>query len=74
VEARVLEDALDALAHAPFPINPHLLPTEARQAIIEFPAYTSQLDRLNRVITAHGMDSRKLEVRNMLDALHRGAA
>lgn len=68
VDARLLENALEVLACAPFPINPHLIPAEAagpRKAIIEFPAYSGQLERLGRVLAAHGMDSRELIVSDM---------
>ena len=51
VEARLLEDALEALATAPFPINPELRHSE-RRTTVEFPVYKDQVPRLESTAPA----------------------
>jgi len=59
VDPREVEDALEALAHVPFPINPeikHPAPGDhSWQTLIEFPAYAGQLPELTRRLREAGL-------------------
>ena len=64
VEPRMLENALEALALADFPINPQL--THQRLTLIEFPAYRGQLPQLQNLLKDLEV---QLTARNMLDEI-----
>lgn len=70
VEPRLLEETLEALAHAPFPINPELRhPTpggSSWRTVIEFPAYADQLEALRRTLRAFGLDASAFTASPML--------
>lgn len=70
VEPRLLEETLDALAYAPFPINPqlrHPAPGDGSwRTVIEFPAYAGQLDSLRQTLRAHGLNPQSLTTSPML--------
>ena len=68
-EPRMLEDVLEALAAAPFPINPHI--HHARTTVVEFPLYSSQLDRLERTLRSHAIPLDGLTAKPMLEELRR---
>lgn len=64
VEAFLLEDLLDALAEAPFPINPAIRHHETMEregkpapaASVEFPAWQSQVGELRRLLHARRLN------------------
>jgi hypothetical protein len=67
VESRLLEDLLEALARADFPINPeirHGFP----DTYVEFPAYDKQVDEIRSLIQAAGIQV-GLDLANMLSAI-----
>jgi hypothetical protein len=70
ITPRLLEELLEALAAAPFPINPELEhgrggePTE-----VQFPLYEHQVDELRDVLAASGFSGSHLEVKSMTDEL-----
>jgi len=70
VEPRLLEETLEALAHAPFPINPqlrHPVPGGTSwRTIIEFPAYADQLESLTRTLRDYGLDAKAFTASPML--------
>lgn len=73
VEPRLLEDALEALANAPFPLNPelrHPLPGEGTwRTVIEFPAYAGQIDDVSSTLRHYGLDAQALTVSPMVEQL-----
>ena len=69
VEARLLEDLLEALAEAPFPLNPQIF--HHPQTVVEFPAYYSRVEEIVRGITSHGSEEGHMQVFNLLESLER---
>ena len=69
VEARLLEDLLEALAEAPFPLNPQIY--HHPETVVEFPAYSSRVDDIVKVITSHGFDAGQMQVANLLESIER---
>jgi hypothetical protein len=67
IEPQLLEDLLDALAQAPFPINPEIF--HGWPTTVEFPAYRSRLAELRRVLQGNGFSTSSVEVSRMLDAI-----
>jgi hypothetical protein len=67
IEPQSLEDMLDALSQAPFPINPEIF--HGWPTTVEFPAYRSRLAELRRVLQANGFPTGSVEVSRMLDAI-----
>ena len=65
---RRLEDLLEALACAEFPVNPQIY-RQASSLVVEFPAYAPQLDRLRQLISANGFEEHSIRVRGPLDPL-----
>jgi glutamine synthetase adenylyltransferase len=65
VEPRLLEDLLDALALLDFPVNPQLYHHTAEVAV-EFPAYSSQLDRVRQALRARGFNDEQVELSKVL--------
>lgn len=87
VEPRHLESLLEALAQMSFPINPqicHDATVVYRYAdqheevetvtLVEFPAYSNQLEEVGRVLTAHGFDRSAIEVTSMLEEIQSASA
>ena len=73
VEPRLLEETLEALAHAPFPINPqlrHPTPGEGSwRTVIEFPAYAGQMESLARTLRNYGLDAQAFTASPMIESL-----
>jgi len=79
VEARYLESLLEALARVSFPVNPQIFHEaemvylfadghqEAQETtLVEFPAYSGQLDEVREALTAFGFETGSMQVRSML--------
>ncbi|MGH9674531.1 MAG: hypothetical protein ACRD44_15230 [Bryobacteraceae bacterium] len=80
VDARMLEDLLEALAELSFPINPqihHQLPARedavsARPVtMVEFPAYESRLEEVRAALDRAGFPAATLSVTGILEGLRR---
>ena len=67
VEARMLEELLEALAEAPFPLNPQIY--HHPNTVVEFPAYSSRLNEIESVITSRGFDPAQMQVANLLESI-----
>jgi hypothetical protein len=65
-DPRRLEDLLEALATAEFPVNPQLYHQPSR-VVVEFPAYASQIDWLRRLVSANGFEENAMWIRGPLD-------
>jgi hypothetical protein len=82
VDARSLESLLEALAQAPFPINPEIFHDAAIAwrrpdgsesvedvTLVEFPAYLPWLDPIREAVGSYGFDSSRVHVTGMLDEI-----
>jgi len=83
VQPRYLESLLEALARVSFPVNPQIYheaamvyvypdghsETEA-VTLVEFPAYTVQVDEVREALTAYGFDASSIHTRDMLAEIH----
>ena len=82
VDPRFLESLLEALAQAPFPVNPQIYHDaaivycyadgreEAEDAtLVEFPAYAARVDELRGVLEAYGFDPASIHVTAMLEEI-----
>lgn len=67
IEPKLLEELLETLAQAPFPINPEIF--HGWPTVVEFPAYRSRLAELRRVLQANAFPTETVKVSRMLDAL-----
>jgi len=68
VDSRLLEDLLETLADADFPINPqirHGFP----ETTVEFPAYDNQIEEIRSLILHAGLRRVELQTANMLYAI-----
>jgi hypothetical protein len=65
-DPRRLEDLLEALATAEFPVNPQLYHHPSR-VVVEFPAYASQIDYLRRLVSSSGFEEDAMAIRGALD-------
>jgi hypothetical protein len=63
---RRLEDVLDALTTIDFPVNPQIY-HRASRVVVEFPAYTCQIDCLRRIVSAKGFEAEAIRIRGPLD-------
>ena len=54
-DPRLLEDLLEALASLGFPVNPQLYHRPS-EVLVEFPAYSSQVDHVRDVLLGQGFD------------------
>jgi hypothetical protein len=85
VDARDLEELLDALAQMSFPINPQIyhdaavryLYADGRQetkptTLVEFPAYAGRLPEIRDALAAYGFAPDSLHAAGMLDEIHSG--
>jgi len=52
-EPKLLEDLLEALASLDFPVNPQLYHRPA-QVLVEFPAYSSQVEQVRHALLRQG--------------------
>lgn len=68
-EPKLLEDLLEALASLDFPINPQLYHRPA-EVLVEFPAYTSQVEQVRRALVRRGFDGAGLHVSRALARAH----
>ncbi len=55
-EAKLLEQLLETLASLDFPINPQLYHRPAH-VLVEFPAYTSQVVKVQEALACNGFDA-----------------
>jgi hypothetical protein len=55
-EPKLLEDLLEALASLDFPVNPQLYHRPA-QVLVEFPAYSSQVEQVRHALLQQGFDA-----------------
>jgi hypothetical protein len=60
-DARHLEDLLEALSAASFPVNPQLWHRPA-EVIVEFPAWESDIEELRGLLRACGFNSSALRI------------
>jgi hypothetical protein len=60
-EPRLLEDLLDALASLDFPVNPQLY-HRAAEVLVEFPAYSLQIEQVRDALRRRGFESDNLGV------------
>jgi len=67
IEPKLLEELLDTLSQAPFPINPEIF--HGWPTTVEFPAYRSRLSELRGILKANGFPTESVEVSRMLDAI-----
>lgn len=66
ITSRLLEELLEALASAPFPLNPELenaIPSGISK--IHFPIYESQLSTLRDILVSAGFSASLLQVHSM---------
>jgi len=66
-DVRQLEDLLEVLANASFPVNPQLF-HRPLDVLVEFPAWTGQVAQLKAHLAAAGFD-RSVKVCSPLDPL-----
>ena len=71
VDARLLEDLLEALAEVPFPLNPQIY--HHPETVVEFPAYSSRVSEIVEVITKRGFDAGQMQIKNLLEAIERAS-
>jgi len=83
VDPRHLESLLEALAQVSFPINPQIYHdalmvyryADGREetettTLVEFPAYSGQMEEVRSGLEAHGFDPDTVYVTTMLDEIH----
>lgn len=68
VDSRHLEDVLEALAHADFPINPEICHGYPN-TWVEFPAYDKQIADVRNLLRQAGIHDVSLELASMLRAI-----
>jgi len=68
-EPKLLEALLEALASLDFPINPQLYHRPA-EVLVEFPAYTSQVEHVRSALRSHGFGGVHLQVSRPLAQAH----
>ena len=66
IDSRRLEDLLEALATADFPVNPQLYHSPP-SVVVEFPAWASQVDCVRRLLLTSGFNDDALRVCGPLD-------
>ena len=60
-EPKLLEELLEALAALDFPVNPQLYHRPA-QVLVEFPAYSSQVEKVRDALLRQGFDAGGIQV------------
>ena len=60
-EPKHLEDLLEALASLDFPVNPQLYHRPA-EVVVEFPAYSSQVDQVRDALVRQGFAGSGIQV------------
>jgi hypothetical protein len=86
VDPRLLERALEALAHLGFPVNPQIYHQAAigrvfpggeerlePVTIVEFPAFSRRLGEVQHALRKFGLPAQCVHVRRMLDEIHSGS-
>ena len=68
VDARALEQVLDLLARASFPVNPEIRHGQP-QSSIEFPAYDANVGEIRELLRVGGVLDCRLEVSSALLAI-----
>ena len=68
VDWRSLEDLLETLARAPFPINPEIQHGDPATTV-EFPAYEPDLVEIRKLLASAGLGKCRIRVANMISAL-----
>jgi hypothetical protein len=68
VDWRSLEDLLETLARAPFPVNPEIHHGNPATTV-EFPAYESDLPEIRKLLAGSGLAECGIQVASMLNAL-----
>lgn len=66
-DARQLEALLEALADAPFPINPEI--HHGRPVTVRFPAYRGQAERILQLLSSPGLENCRVHIRPMWSVL-----
>jgi hypothetical protein len=69
VEPRLLEDLLETLSSLEFPVNPQLYHRHA-EVSVEFPAYSTQVDRVRNALRQNGFNPGSLELSPVLTLAH----
>jgi len=67
-DVRHLEDLLEVLATAGFPVNPQLF-HHLSGVVVEFPAWAGQVDRLRSHLAASGFDEGAMHVCGPLEPI-----
>ncbi len=65
---RHVEDLLEALALASFPVNPQLYHRPSN-VTVEFPAWSRQIDEVRQLLAAHHFDPAAVRVRGPLEPI-----
>jgi hypothetical protein len=60
-EPKLLEELLEALASLDFPVNPQLYHRPA-QVVVEFPAYSSQVEQVRDALLRQGFEGDGIQV------------
>jgi len=60
-EPKLLENLLEALASLDFPVNPQLYHRPA-EVLVEFPAYSSQLEQVRDALLKQGFDASGIQM------------
>jgi hypothetical protein len=60
-EPKLLEDLLEALASLDFPVNPQLYHRPI-QVLVEFPAYSSQVEQVRDALLRQGFDASGIQL------------
>ncbi|MBM3759597.1 MAG: hypothetical protein FJW36_05055 [Acidobacteria bacterium] len=66
VPSRLLEEILEVLASAPFPINPELEHSTSPVSTVRFPLYEAQRDELQEILATNGLAPSLLNVKSMM--------
>ncbi|HTP87001.1 MAG TPA: hypothetical protein VMJ34_08635 [Bryobacteraceae bacterium] len=66
IDPRRLEDLLETLATAEFPVNPQLY-HQHRRVVVEFPAYGTQVERIRHLLAGGGFEAASMRVCGPLD-------
>ena len=65
VPPRILEDVLELLAGASFPMNPEIRHSTP-MTVVEFPAYDTHVDEVRNLLRASGLEDVEIQVANAL--------
>ena len=69
VDWRSLEDLLEALARASFPVNPEIRHGNP-STVVEFPAYASHLDDVRILLDQVGLEDCRMQIASMFSTIH----